>query len=713
MKELYFRLKYIPLLFFSCVLCVVFMGAAQAQGSWTTGGPYTDTYINTLAMAEGNPDIIYAGTVRGVFKTVDGGYTWTKINFPDIEVRAVAVVSDNPGIVYVGTDHGAPPVYPEDGIYKSEDGGSTWTQKGLSGARVNTIAIDPLNPQILYAGTGKPESSYSEEIIGIFKSTDGGETWEEKLSEGFGSVTALLIDADNSSYIYAGVETIASSPYYDKGGLRKSTDGGETWVSKQLRPDYWNTDGRVVALAMTPAGFNPPAIYGVTWGDDAYKSTDMGESWAATNTPYISLNPPWSLAVDPNNPDVIYAGTRYGEGQLYKSTDGANTWSIKVNGLPSDLSSSPSSIVIDPRNSDVYVGLYDSGVYRSTDGAESWSIVSKIIDDTYIKNLAVHPTFSNTVLAAVYGDKLAKTTDEGTSWNYLVDSPTTVGGIAFDPQNPSTIWVGGGSYVYKSSDDGQNWVGIQFLECYPGPCDSRGSDILIKPDDSDSILVGTSSFDGVLARTTDGGLSWEQLGFSTTALATDPNNPDVVYMGKTQIGQIFQYFNVWESMISIEITPAEGIGGVGDIEVDSDSKVYVAASDGLWRWDGSDWTTLTGLPASDITALAIDRSSSPGIVYVGTGEDGVFVTEDGGSTWTSFNEGLENLSITKLAISDSLPKMLYAGTAYGGIYGIMLYEDAGGDGGNGGDEGGGNGGETGSAASGGGGGGCFIATVAY
>jgi len=111
---------------------------------------------------------------------------------------------------------------------------------------------------------------------------------------------------------------------------------------------------------------------------------------------------------------------------------------------------------------------------------------------------------------------------------------------------------------------------------------------------------------------------------------------------------------------------------VRDIEVDLNSQVYAATDEGLMKWDGSGWITLNGLPTDDITALAIDRSSSPGIVYAGTGEDGVFVSEDGGNTWTSFNEGLGNLSITKLAISDSLPKMLYAGTAYGGIWSEVL-----------------------------------------
>lgn len=109
-----------------------------------------------------------------------------------------------------------------------------------------------------------------------------------------------------------------------------------------------------------------------------------------------------------------------------------------------------------------------------------------------------------------------------------------------------------------------------------------------------------------------------------------------------------------------------------DIEVDLNSDVYAATDEGLMKWDGSSWTKLTGLPTEDITALAIDRSTSPGTVYVGTGEDGVFVSEDGGGTWAPFNEGLGNLSITKLAISASQPKMLYAGTAYGGVWKFTL-----------------------------------------
>ena len=177
----------------------------------------------------------------------------------------------------------------------------------------------------------------------------------------------------------------------------------------------------------------------------------------------------------------------------------------------------------------------------------------------------------------------------------------------------------------------------------------------------------------ILFRSTDGGLTWQFMHISSTALAADPNDPNVIYTGKRRVGQIFRIDNVWENMIGVtEITPDGGVGDVRDIEVDSQSRVYVAAVDGLRRWDSIVWTKLNGLPTSDITALAIDRSVNPEIVYVGTGEDGVFASKDGGFTWVSFSEDLGNLSITKLSLSKSQPKILYAGTTYGGVWSRKL-----------------------------------------
>jgi photosystem II stability/assembly factor-like uncharacterized protein len=627
-----------------------------------------------MALAQTNPDIIYVGTSHGVFKTINGGADWQKVRLSATSIRSIQIAPGNSDIVYAGTYR--------DGIYKSEDGGRTWIPRNgvseiLSGQQVNAIAIDPKASNIVYVGTGYELGFYPGEQPGIYKSTNGGETWIKKYSAE-DAVTTLLVDTNNSLYIYAG-EYLLGQDFI----LKKSTDGGEIWVSKTVDPSA--SSGDVVALAMTPAGYNSPTIYAIcagyfaSSGRDVYKSTDNGDSWTPKYAPSISRYPPYALAVDPNKPLTVYAGSsRY----VYKSTNGGDTWSVKTNGLP-DAAIYPSSIAINSQNSDIlHVGLSQAGLYASTDGAESWRLSS--LYNTNVKAVAVHPIASKTAVAAVegHGYHVAVTNDGGNSWNYLEGSPTNLGAVSIDPQNPETIWVGDvyhfakQFYVHKSTDGGQNWDHFQLNNC-TGGCDSGISDILINKHSSDKILVGMDGFgllSGWLQRSIDGGITWDGIpSWPSTALAADPNDPNVVYTGKRRIGEIFLYINVWEDEIGwTEITPESGIGDVRDIEVDSKSRVYVAASDGLRRWDSFVWTKLNGLPTSDITALAIDRSVNPEIVYVGTGEDGVFASQDGGLTWMSFSEGLGNLSITKLSLSKSQPKILYAGTTYGGVWSRKL-----------------------------------------
>jgi len=673
MKDITVSAKTMKLLFFVSILCAFFIAATHAHASWTSGGPYGGD-ITCLAIAP-NPDVIYAGTNRGVFKSVDAGVSWTEFFLP-IPVRAIQVSPKSECKVasaIVGKDEQSHVVYVGSnvGIYKSEDGGETWSLKGPFGKEIWAIAVDPANPCILFAGTfdGK-----------IFKSPDGGEIWEEKLSEHMDWVEALLIDVDNSNYIYAGGHD----------HFWKSTDGGEIWEERQVGSPWSDV---VYALAMTPAGYSPKAIYAVRYdgtGSMLYRSIDLGDSWEPLNET-VSLRS--AVTVDPNNPNVIYAGA------VHKSTDGGDTWSLKQTGLPKGIKSLDGAfnlpggwtegIVIDPRNSAVYLGLRYGAVFKSIDGAENWNLSSHgITGKIYIYDLAIHPVSSSTVFAAVWGDghSLAKKTNGGMTWEYLPNSATNLGAVTISPQDPQTIWAGdglrwdSGFFVYKSTDGGQNWTHSKFLHLSP-PDYTKVKDVVIKPNDLNSIIVGTDFTvidgsirgKGVLVRSPDGGGAWEPLvaltpELPTTTLATDPTDANVVYRGKRRSGQVFRHTDVWGDCSYTEITPPGGIGDVRDIEVDLGSQVYVAAYGGLWRRDDPGWTKLPGLPTDNITALAIDRSTTPETVYAGTGEDGVFVSQDGGSTWMPLNEGLGNLAITKLAVSFSQPKMLYAGTAYGGVW---------------------------------------------
>lgn len=637
-----------------------------ALSDWSSSGPYGGD-VNILARSVSNPDVIYAGTDSGIFISMDNGNVWVRTNLPEFLVRSLVVSPDNVDIVYAGLDHGGPPVPSEAGVYKSEDGGTTWAPSGLPGGRVNTLVIDPNNPDILYAGTGKPESSYTDEVIGVFKSEDAGATWQSLVPPDglIDAVTALAIDLDNSNYIYTGL-------YGSNFNFLKIKIGSPAWPTAVVGDGYG-----IVTFSMQPVSQIPAIIRAVVAGDDIYFSPDSsigtldkGETfWGSENAPRVSLNPPWLLAVDTNAvPFIPYFGTKCDflgcDTELFKDE---GNWNPIMTGLPLGA---PSSISIDSRDRSLLLGLSEAGIYRSTNQGDTWSNSGQGLNNTYITGLAVLPSNSSTVLATVSGDtfNLARTTNSGASWEYLTDSPMHLSVVAVDPNNEAIIWVGDGArsarsfFVHKSENNGLNWTSIQFLTSTT-TISTGVSDIVINPNDSNDVLVGSFT-DGVLARTTDGGLSWQQLGFSTTAVVIDPNNPNTIYTGKRQTGQVFEYTDVWETWNSTEITPLSGIGSVRNMAMDTLSRLYVAASDGLWQRENAQWTKLGGLPTDDIKAIAID---STGIIFVGTRSDGVFVTIDDGDNWTPYNTSLEVQNINELALSVVGTKTVYAGTG-GGVW---------------------------------------------
>jgi photosystem II stability/assembly factor-like uncharacterized protein len=400
-----------------------------------------------------------------------------------------------------------------------------------------------------------------------------------------------------------------------------------------------------------------------------------------------------------------------------------------ANGLPDG--GGPSGMVIDPRNSNVYVGLREGGIYASTDGGASWHH-QEFPWSVRINDLAIDPFSSDKVLAVIdEGRDLAATSNGGASWDYLVGSPGRQRAVAIDPQNPSNIWVGddfkfGGYcifnpidftetcscnltlYVYSSENGGQSWTSsshglisgeMSWSDIVYGHCSSRVSDIMIKPDDSETILIAMMNFNGALKRTTDGGDNWVYVGGPSRTIAANPGDSSYMYYGHeqwsgyTQVGSVYASSNggaTWGYLSLNESWPGS-ITSVIDLEVNREffgeygyAPTYAATSSGLIKtaWNGSDWSweKVSGLPTDNITALAIDHSTVPGVIYVGTGDAGVFVSLDGGSIWTPFNENLGDLSIKKLAISASQPKTLYAGTNYAGVWSLVIVIDTDSDG---------------------------------
>ena len=181
---------------------------------WTSGGPIGAGNVTCLAIAPSNPDAIYAGSEGEIFKTSDGGATWTGVGViykyygdtpstSSATILDLQVATDNPEVVYAGT---------ESGINISQNGGRDWTNTWPgTNVVVNSIAVDPTNPKNILIGTGDTPYQNSEEIIGIFKSTDGGISWQEKLPRGpvgeaLDAVHTILFDTNNPQTVYAGTE---------------------------------------------------------------------------------------------------------------------------------------------------------------------------------------------------------------------------------------------------------------------------------------------------------------------------------------------------------------------------------------------------------------------------------------------------------------------------------------------------------------------------
>ncbi len=638
--------------------------------SWFSNGP-SGGYVNCVSVSKSNPNIVYIGTKQSIYKSEDKGKSWIKTGFRDYEIRSLKISPISSDIVFAGTY--------EKGFWKTSNGGVDWVFKGLSNNTINCITVDPNDPNKIYFGSGNQMKWGG---CGIFRSTDGGVTFDPLIEWTAGDyveqINSIFIDPDNSDHIY--VARVASSDY---GSFFYSTDGGTNWISKRMTTSSSegiiyvavarDSVGQKIVYVMAKSAYDP-------WANPSlYKTADLGDNWEEVACPYTSTYDPDVFMIDPNNPNTIYTGVRSSVNQILTYKTDQNQWAvIPRTGLPS-INSTCIDISTET-NPTIYLGTSYGGIYNFTTGVSSyWSQIVSGLNETYISDIAVLPSSPDLAYACVkdeYG--LFKTLDGGVNWNWLTTSKPDL--LAIDPQNPSTLFAAEGDqdgsdyYIYKSINGGLGWQQIKFFGCTGNDCSTKLTDILIHPTKSNNILIATqmrwnSSLGlhgfGTVARTIDGGNSWDQLlNVSSSALAIDPNNPDIIYSGKQKSGQIWKIENAWGVRNATEITPSEGMGNITDIELDNSSNVYVSTESGLWRYNAGNWTALT-LPYIDIKSLAIDRDITPNTIYAGTGDNGVFISNDGGTTWNVWNYGLKNFAITKLKIGGL---KVWIGTEYGGVW---------------------------------------------
>jgi photosystem II stability/assembly factor-like uncharacterized protein len=492
--------------------------------SWipVRSGPI-NTGVYSIAIDSRSPSTVYAGTAVGLFKTADGGETWSGLNngiptFTDI--NRVVISASSPSIIYAGS------AFRHGGLFKSTDAGASWrTMNGsLTDLDVRNLAVDPTDPNVVF------RASLSE-FGRVAKTTNGGATWQTLDSPLV--ISALTLDPSSPQDVYIGVGSLSN------GGVWKSTDGGGSW-----RPARDGLTSPVVcALSFTAdtqtlfAGTQAtgPGYSGV------FKSVDRGNSWTH---PSFRFGDPFftALEIDPSNPSTLYAGGM----ESFKTVDGGQTWE------PLDIRAD--AFAIDPRDSStIYAGAI--GVRKSIDGGASWTEAA--LSNLAIADLAIDPTEPTILYAAIAsnGQGVYRSVDAGQTWTQLFRFPGgdfgSTAAVALHPGDPGTIYAATSRGLYRTSDGGATWSLVG-----GGLPSSNTVLVEIDPHAPGTVYAAILTPSGRrLYKSVDAGVSWAPVPHdfgdeAVLALAIDPFDSQVLYVGtntegvfrSTDGGQTFQPF---------------------------------------------------------------------------------------------------------------------------------------------------------------------------
>lgn len=604
-----------------------------AAGAWTAIGPQGGP-VDSLAIDPTNTQVLYAGAYGGgVWKTSDGGASWTRLDGVPAQqsVSAVALDPKNPKVVVAGTY--------DAGIWRSADGGATWKQvhkKKTPNERladVVTIVFDPKNSAIAYAGTDS-----EGEVSGVLKSTDGGVTWKES-DEGlvrpyYARVFALAVDPSEPSTIYAGTAD----------GLWRSTDAAATW--KLVEGGIG--DDRVDSIAIDSDGTVIAGAIGALW----YSSD--GKTWAQGKSGRIDLagDTIGALAADPARPSVFYAGV---PNYVLKSTDGGATWASiadQFNWITFR------SLAVDPTRHDaLFAGTSHMGVVKTADGGKSWAPIAGGYSTLEIWAIAVDAAAPKTLYAASSQAGVSKSTDGGASWTIASEGLTsrTVFSLVMDPTNPANLLAGTRKGIHRTTDGGKSWkpvatasmsMEIKTIRFVPGTkrVYARDEDTVWKSDDAGATWAEMTR------------LEVESSLRGRFALAADPAAPDTVLANTHR--KLYRSTDGAKSW-----TVATGIPEVKRIQIvvpDAAAKTLIAGTEeGIYVSPdaGSSWSLAAKTEDYDVQTLLVD-SATPGTVYAGTWRKGVLRSKDGGKSWARLGGDPPHPDCAALALEPGTTNLL-------------------------------------------------------
>ena len=666
---------------------------------WRMVGPFRAGRVNAVTGVIGQPNTFYFGSVGGgVWKSTNIGRTWNPI-FDSVNaasIGAVAVAPSNPDVVYVGTGEAdmRDSIGFGDGMYKSTDAGKTWKHIGLESTRqIGKVIVHPRDPNIVYvAALGHAYGPHPDR--GVYRSRDGGATWQKVLYKGDGiGAIDLAFDPANPQTIYAALWAVRRPPWFiyapangPGSGLFKSTDGGSTW--NQLANGLPTNGLGRMGIAVAPT--NPRRIYVVADAKEGglFRSDDAGATWTKVSADPRIWGRGWyftKVTVDPKNPDIVYVPNT----GVYKSVDGGKTWGAPIKASPGG--DDYHQLWISPDDPARIALAGDQGTIVSVDRGDTWS---SWYNQPTAQLYHVAPDYRFPYwLTAAQQDSGAVGTPVRTSHSVISMHEWTglcAGGesgyTAPDPLHPDILFGGnvekcnvvtgetrnitpetpepgvtyrhawtqplvfsqadrralyyGNQFVYKTSDGGDSWVKISgdLTREDPGvppnldaaaaadaPADKRrGVVYTIAPSPVRAPLVWAGTDDGLVHVTEDDGRSWRNV--------TPPE------------------MTAWTRVVMIDASHFDANTAFAAAErhqlEDYEPHIYRT------RDAGATWQTITkGLPAGIYVQAVKEDPERRGLLFCGT-ERGVFVSFDDGDNWQSLQMNLPAGSMRDLAIKD-------------------------------------------------------------
>ncbi|MGE0554042.1 MAG: WD40/YVTN/BNR-like repeat-containing protein [Gemmatimonadales bacterium] len=699
---------------------------------WRNIGPDRGGRSIAATGVRGRKQEAYFGAVGGgLWKTTDGGETWRPVTDDQItsaSVGAVAVSESDPNVVFIGTGETCirGNIMPGDGVYKSTDGGATWTHVGFRQSHgVSKIRIHPTNPSIVYVAVFGKYSAPSDER-GVYKTTDGGRSWRRVLFRNDATAAIdLSIDPTDPNVVYASLWEAYRKEYQMSSGgpgsgLFKSTDGGETWTEITRRPGLPQR-GVVGRIGVSVSGANPLRVYALVEHDSGglFRSEDAGRTWAKINESRSIRQRAFyytHVFADPGNADVVYIENT----ALFRSTDGGKTLDNVGRGTHGDFH----DLWIDPDDPSHLVVGNDGGGAVSFDTAGKWTAQDYPTAQFYHVVTTAHVPYhvcgsqqDNSTLCvpfdwnaaavglgigrrrgAARGADSTRDITAGAMAVAYVAGGGEPGYIAPDPRNPDLFYSGtnNGAYVDKFN----RRLGIS-REVNPYPWFYSGEPaidirerwqwtfpILFSPVDRRTLYVSSQR----LWATTDGGQTWRALsgdltrhdpatlGKSGGPITGDMNGPEVyatifaVGPGKRDINVIWTGSD--DGLVHVtrdggttwtNVTPPDmpDFGRVSQIDASAfgSGAAYVSVRRPLlddlapyiWRTKdyGKTWTRIVSGIRSDAYVHAVrEDPTRRGLLYAAT-QHGVYLSYDDGDRWQELNPDLPDLPIVDLIVEDN------------------------------------------------------------